>query len=704
MRKLYLFLLCGLLFTANLNAQTWSIGYPTATNVTATLQDGTLTISGTGATQDWQWNWSNQTVNTPWWNMRDSVQTVVINNGVTRVEQDAFRDLSNLTSITIGNSVTGFGWWWAFGQTSLTTISVALDNPTFSSIDGVLFAENQTVLVRYPPGRQGTYVIPNTVTLIAGGAFAHSTGLTSVTIPEGVTTIQGGAFANTGLTSIIIPNSVTSLWGDIFYGSTALTSVTIGNGVTDIPLFTFANTGLTSITIPNNVASISSEAFLGSNALASIEVVADNPNLSSKDGVLFNKNQTTLIIYPPGRQGAYTIPNSVTTIANRAFNSTGLTSVTIPSSVITIGDGAFINCPSLRTVINLSYTPQAISSNVFYSVNLASNTLFVAEDRVEAFQQADVWRDFGSIKPFTTEVLISMISTLLNNILQNENLNDSISTLLGNISALQNQISSLNNDISTLQSNISACENANIILQNENNALQTANSTLQNEISDLNSVVSTLQNNISICENENIILQNENNTLQGENSTLQDENNALQTTNSTLQNEINDLNNDISTLQSNNSTCENANIILQNENTTVQNENNRLNNENTILQSTNTILQTANNVLQTTNNSLLENISWLQQLLANCEQTSSNPVISENQIQIFPNPVTHELRIINHDWQANDVVELYDMSGRLVFSERIHSHVGEFIIDMSRFEAGNYILRIGNRVAKVVKL
>jgi len=85
------------------------------------------------------------------------------------------------------------------------------------------------------------------------------------------------------------------------------------------------------------------------------------------------------------------------------------------------------------------------------------------------------------------------------------------------------------------------------------------------------------------------------------------------------------------------------------------------------------------------------------------EPTNVDIVNSVEAIQIFPNPVVGELRIINHDWQTNDVVELFDMNGRLVFSKRVNSHIGEFIIDMSAFQSGNYILRIGNRVAKVVK-
>ena len=64
-----------------------------------------------------------------------------------------------------------------------------------------------------------------------------------------------------------------------------------------------------------------------------------NSVYSSVDGVLFNKSQTTLIQYPGGKAGSYTIPNSVTSIGDYAFSGcTSLTSVTIPNSVTSIGD------------------------------------------------------------------------------------------------------------------------------------------------------------------------------------------------------------------------------------------------------------------------------------------------------------------------------------------------------------------------------
>ena len=76
-----------------------------------------------------------------------------------------------------------------------------------------------------------------------------------------------------------------------------------------------------------------------------------NSAYSSVDGVLFNKSQTTLIQYPGGKAGSYTIPNSVTSIGFAAFaGCTSLTSVTIPNSVTSIGGYAFSGCTSLTSV------------------------------------------------------------------------------------------------------------------------------------------------------------------------------------------------------------------------------------------------------------------------------------------------------------------------------------------------------------------
>ena len=109
--------------------------------------------------------------------------------------------------------------------------------------------------------------------------------------------------------------------------------------------------GLISVMIPKSVTSIEGGAFTVCINLKTINVDADNPNYCSMDGVLFNKDKTQLIQYPCSKQGAYSIPNSVTSIGITAFYLSGLTSIDIPNSVTSIGIYAFSACMNLTSVV-----------------------------------------------------------------------------------------------------------------------------------------------------------------------------------------------------------------------------------------------------------------------------------------------------------------------------------------------------------------
>lgn len=299
--------------------------------------------------------------------------SVTIPDSVMIIQGQAFDDCISLTSVTIPGSVTSIETYAFSSCNNLSAITVDPSNTAYSSIDGVLFNEIQTILVQYPGGKTGNYAIPSGVTSI-GVAFTNCKGLASVTIPGSMTGIGFTAFSGcTNLTNVTIPSSVTSIETQAFDSCVSLTSVTIPSSVTSIgsSAFYFC-TSLTSMTIPASVTSIGSAVFRYCSSLTAITVAASNTAYSSSDGVLFNKTKTILVQYPGGKTGNYAIPSNVTSIGS-AFQSCGsLTSVTIPSSVTTIGTSAFGSCTSLAAV-TISSGVTSIGISAFSSCGSLTN-------------------------------------------------------------------------------------------------------------------------------------------------------------------------------------------------------------------------------------------------------------------------------------------------------------------------------------------
>jgi len=260
--------------------------------------------------------------------------TISIPTSLISIGENAFFACYALVSITIPANVTSIGNF-AFGVcTSLTSIVVDSNNTSYSNVnnDGVLYNFSKTTLIQYPIGNLATsFGIPANVTTIGVSAFQSCTNLTSVDL-AGIETIGMQAFL----------------------GCTAIDS----------------------ITIPALVTTIGDNAFLSCSSLTSILVDPNNNNYSnnSGDGVLYDKNITTLIQYPIGNLAtSFVIPATVTTIGIYAFDScinltsvdlagietigtrgffgcSAITSITIPQSVTSIGNAAFYSCSSLRNI------------------------------------------------------------------------------------------------------------------------------------------------------------------------------------------------------------------------------------------------------------------------------------------------------------------------------------------------------------------
>ena len=285
-----------------------------------------------------------------------SLSSITLPGSLTNIGDNVFEDCSSLRSVVLNVHYTQrakgilkeLGWMGIGGvQLVLPNGMQAIENHAFSNC-----AEVTSV------------VIPDSVTEIGESAFARCWGLTSITLPERLTKIGSSAFARCPkLTSIAIPEGVTEIGESAFAGCSGLTSVTIPKSVTKIDVSAFENcSGLTSIALPEGVTEIGKSAFAGCSGLTSVTIPK---SVTKIDSSAFEEcSSLASIAIPEGvteiGESAFagcsvltsvTIPKSVTKIDSSAFkNCSGLTSIAIPEGVREIGESAFAGCSGLTSV------------------------------------------------------------------------------------------------------------------------------------------------------------------------------------------------------------------------------------------------------------------------------------------------------------------------------------------------------------------
>ena len=320
-------------------------------NVSWSLKNGVLTISGKGNMNDYNYSSYDSNSNSPFVKRTD-IKSVVIKSGVTSIGSCTFVGCSNLKSVTIENSVTYIGSD-SFGEcTSLASVTIP-NSVKYINSDAFRSCTSLKKIT-----------IPNSVTSIYSGAFSGCSNLESVIIPKSVTIIGGHAFYDTkwlenqqkkspfvvvngilidGTTckgKVTIPSSVKRIGDEAFWCCTSLTSVKIPSSVKSIGVQAFYECkNLTSVTIPSSVTSIGNNAFSNTKWF-------ENQQKKSPfvvvNGILIDGKKC---------EGKVTIPSNVKSIDKYAFSGcNSVTSVTIPNSVKSIGEYAFYGCSSLTTV------------------------------------------------------------------------------------------------------------------------------------------------------------------------------------------------------------------------------------------------------------------------------------------------------------------------------------------------------------------
>ena len=385
-------------------------------NVTWTLDLDTyvMTISGTGEMADYVYTWdydSDEPVlaaDTPWKAYRESIRSVIVEDGVTRVGNAAFRNYDSLASVTLSDSVTTIGEWAFAACDALTDVTLSED-----------------------------------LTSVGAGAFADCTGLHGVTIPENVTFIGASAFLGTPLTSIYIPRSVqmigpaaflccadtepnaegailqtlTQIEADpdnsdfasvngVLYDKTMSTLLqypggapdtgfSIPNGVTAIGADAFYSCiNLQTVTIPDSVTTIGEEAFMLCTGLSgltlpeTVKTIADSAFASCISLTQITIPDSVVTIGESAFSGCQNLTaaalGSVETIGKFALSATGLTSVVIPETILKIEGSTFAGCTSL-TSIHIPYTVISISESALADCDSLS---FICSDTADCYARS----------------------------------------------------------------------------------------------------------------------------------------------------------------------------------------------------------------------------------------------------------------------------------------------------------------------------
>lgn len=289
-----------------------------------------------------------------------------LSEGLKSIEETAFNACEQLQTITIPSTVTNIGGGIFADCKKLSAIDMAEGNTAYVSVEGVLYNKAMTTLVQYPAGKDNdSYTIPESVTTVGDYAFCGNDYLTSLPLHDKLKVISDFAFAR----------------------------------VSGVPTFD----------VPAGTESIGESAFHDCWSLTDINVAKSNPNYTSVDGVLYDKEMNTLMQYPEGKTTPeYIAPKSLRNLGPYAFfGNKKLTTVDLPDGMASIGDFAFGWCQNLSSLTVRVADPATIELGLipfFRGANAVDCTLRVPVGSKTKYENADLWKDFApNIEELTSD-------------------------------------------------------------------------------------------------------------------------------------------------------------------------------------------------------------------------------------------------------------------------------------------------------------
>ena len=307
---------------------------------------------------------------------------------------NCFKGCTSLTEVTLPVRLSSFDILAFSGCTSLEAINVEEGCAAYASVDGMLTDANKSKIIKAPEGMTVALKIPTGILTVGESAFENCKKITSITVPGWVTLIEKNAFKScTGVTAIVFEGEANDLALTIgegaFYGckastTEAISEITLPANLKSLGKNAFGNISTLTKVVVNSIGEVdfvsgafatitSSATSVGTTyvtvvelskdvyiadiggvfgiKLASVVIAEGNPYYTAIDDIVYDVEITRIIFYPSAKQGAYTTPETVTTIGEKVFTQkTGLTEITIGKNVTEIGSFAFNGCTNLEKV------------------------------------------------------------------------------------------------------------------------------------------------------------------------------------------------------------------------------------------------------------------------------------------------------------------------------------------------------------------
>ncbi|MFZ4724779.1 MAG: leucine-rich repeat domain-containing protein [Paludibacter sp.] len=332
---------------------------------------------------------------------KNTLKNITLPITINSIGNYAFQEGSGITNLSLPSGVTNIGQN-AFNGCSAISGTLNLPN-SITSIGSLAFCGCSAIT--------GTLILPNSIVYLGDGAFAGCSNITgSLTIPSTLSSIGIYTFSITSINEFIVSstNQKYSSFNGVLFNKDQTTIIQypflkkgayiVPNSVTNIGDYAFYGcTGITNITFSTMFSSIGSYAFYFCNALKEFIVPNNNQTFSTLSGVIFNKNQTTIIQCPAGKEGTYAVPNSVINIGDYAFGTCQFINTLIfPSSLTSVGICAFENCIGIKTIYSLNPNPPELYyPGCFDYPNLVTNIYVPTDAAVVAYKSSGYWYYFS---------------------------------------------------------------------------------------------------------------------------------------------------------------------------------------------------------------------------------------------------------------------------------------------------------------------